>query len=130
MRYMLDTNAVTCFIKNNQIFIQNLTSVRMSQVCISSVTLGELNFGLAKRSNLRLEAIIKGFINNIDVLPWDVNVANDYGKLRANMMSQGKVLAPLDMMIAAHAFAINATLITNDKAFSQVPNLRLDDWSK
>lgn len=127
---MLDTNAVTCFIKNNQIFIQNLTSVRMSQVCISSVTLGELNFGLAKRSNLRLEAIIKGFINNIDVLPWDVNVANDYGKLRANMMSQGKVLAPLDMMIAAHAFAINATLITNDKAFSQVPNLRLDDWSK
>ncbi|OCG68558.1 hypothetical protein A9G39_02315 [Gilliamella sp. Imp1-6] len=130
MRYMLDTNAVTCFIKNNQIFIQNLTSVRMSQVCISSVTLGELNFGLSKRSNLRLETIIKGFINNIDVLPWDVNVANDYGKLRANMMSQGKVLAPLDMMIAAHAFAINATLITNDKAFSQVPNLRLDDWSK
>lgn len=130
MKYMLDTNAVTCFIKNNQTFIKNLSNVKMSQVCISSVTLGELYFGLAKRPNLKLKAIITAFIDNVDVLPWDENIAEHYGKLRASLTQQGKVLAPLDMMIAAHAFAINATLVTNDGAFNQVSSLCIEDWTK
>ncbi|MCO6547529.1 MAG: type II toxin-antitoxin system VapC family toxin [Gilliamella sp.] len=130
MKYMLDTNSVSFFIRNNQIIINKVNKIHMSQLCISSVTLGELNYDLAKRGNLKLQAIIQSFINRVDVLPWDENVADCYGKLKAELMENGKVLAPLDMMIAAHAFAVNATLITNDKAFSQISSLQLDDWSK
>ena len=127
---MLDTNAVSLLIKGNQSLMNKVAGVDMSQLFISSVTLGEINFGLAKKGNLRLQAIVQRFIRHVDVLPWDEDVADFYGKLKAELLRQGKVLSPLDMMIAAHAFAVNATLITNDKAFSQVSSLRVEDWSK
>lgn len=127
---MLDTNAVSLLIKGNQSLMNKVDGVDMSQLFISSVTLGEINFGLAKKGNLRLQAIVQRFIRHVDVLPWDEDVADFYGKLKAELLRQGKVLSPLDMMIAAHAFAVNATLITNDKAFSQVSSLRVEDWSK
>lgn len=130
MKYMLDTNAVSLLIKGNQSLMNKVDGVDMSQLFISSVTLGEINFGLAKKGNLRLQAIVQRFIRHVDVLPWDEDVADFYGKLKAELLRQGKVLSPLDMMIAAHAFAVNATLITNDKAFSQVSSLRVEDWSK
>jgi len=130
VKYMLDTNAVSLLIKGNQSLMNKVDGVDMSQLFISSVTLGEINFGLAKKGNLRLQAIVQRFIRHVDVLPWDEDVADFYGKLKAELLRQGKVLSPLDMMIAAHAFAVNATLITNDKAFSQVSSLRVEDWSK
>lgn len=113
---MLDTNAVSLLIKDSQPLMNKVDEVNMSQLSISSVTLGEINFGLAKKGNLRLQAIVQRFIRHVDVLPWDEDVADFYGKLKAELLRQGKVLSPLDMMIAAHAFAVNATLITNDKA--------------
>lgn len=130
MKYMLDTNAVSLLIKGNQPLMNKVDEVDMSQLSISSVTLGEINFGLAKKGNLRLQAIVQRFIRHVDVLPWDEDVADFYGKLKAELLKQGKVLSPLDMMIAAHAFAVNTTLITNDKAFSQISCLHVEDWSK
>ncbi|WP_372438887.1 PIN domain-containing protein, partial [Pandoraea sputorum] len=62
--------------------------------------------------------------------PWDSHVANCYGDLRASMERVGKPLGNLDMMIAAHAKATNASLISNDQAFRQIKGLHTLDWTK
>ena len=65
----------------------------------------------------------------MDVLPYDSAIAERYGTVRAEMERKGKTLAPLDTLIAAHALGAGAVLVTGDKAFKQVPKLKLEDWT-
>ncbi|MGA8513343.1 MAG: PIN domain-containing protein, partial [Burkholderiaceae bacterium] len=65
----------------------------------------------------------------VDSLPWNSSVTQDYATVRAKMKKQGKSLAPLDLLIAAHALSVGAILVTNDHAFAQVPGLQLEDWT-
>jgi tRNA(fMet)-specific endonuclease VapC len=89
-----------------------------------------LRFGLARRPGAkRIKNAVTEFLKRIDVLPWDSAVAANYGPLRAGKEQQGRVLAPLDLLIAAHALCMGAVLVTNDKAFGEVPGLIVDDWT-
>lgn len=129
MRYMLDTNTVSHLLKGDEI-IARLKMSPVADVCISTVTEGELLFGLAKRPGaMRLHAAVREFLRHVESIPWDSDAAACYGTLRANMTNTGKVLGALDMMIAAHAMANGLTLVTHDQAFSMVPGLPLDDWT-
>lgn len=69
-------------------------------------------------------------MRRVDVLPWDSVIAECYGSVRADMSRQGKILAPLDLLIAAHALGVGAVLVTNDRAFSQVASLHVEDWTE
>ena len=129
--WMLDTNIASHVIKGDQPeIIKRLVSLPMEDIVISSVTEGELLYGLAKRSYPKaLSERVQQFLLRVDVLPWDHDVTRTYGDLRAACEAKGVTLAPLDMMIAAHAVATDATLVTRDKTFARVPeSLRIDDW--
>ncbi len=129
-KYVLDTNIVSHFIKDSGPVCNKITSLPMSQLGISAITEGELLFGLAKKPEAtQLKMLVHEFLIRIDVLPWDSTIAQCYGKLRANMQSKGRILGNLDMLIAAHALALNRILITNDRAFSQVEGLKIEDWT-
>lgn len=131
MRYMLDSNAVSFLMRGHPQLTQRIESVSMSSLCISAVTRGELLFGLAKHPQAKLESAVTEFLKRVDTLPWDGAVADRYGSIRADMVRCGNVLAPLDMMIAAHAAATNAILITNDSAFQlAAPDIHIEDWTK
>lgn len=128
---MLDTNMVSHIIKGtHQSVREKLQKTPMSQMCISAVTQGELLFGLAKRPDAtRLRDVVQAFLLRVDILPWDSPAAECYGELRATLERIGKPLGNLDMMIAAHAKATDAVLVSNDQAFWQVDNLKIIDWS-
>ena len=132
MRYMLDTNMVSYIIKGHPLEIRNrLDSMPMDSITISAVTQGELLYGLARRGHpVNLAKVIREFLFRVESLPWNEQVANVYGDLRASCMSAGITLGALDMMIAAHAIAAKTILVTHDKAFSLVPNgvLTIEDW--
>lgn len=130
-RYMLDTNTVSHIIKGSIPSVrEHLVAVPMAQVCISAITQGELVFGVAKRPELpRLREAVHEFLLRVDVLPWDGVVADCYGELRAALERVGKPLGNLDMLIAAHAVAVGAVLVTNDQAFRQVRGLEVVDWT-
>ncbi len=129
-RYMLDTNMVSHVVRGHPEVARHLVSVPMAALCISAITNGELLFGLAKRPDAKqLHIVVGEFLRRVDVLPWDAVVSEQYGIVRANLQRQGKILAPLDLQIAAHALSLDAVLVTNDGAFRQVPNLNLEDWS-
>ena len=128
MQYMLDTNTVSHLIKRHPIVSRHIVEVPMASLCISSITEGELLFGLAKRPDAKhLHTAIKEFLLRVDVLPW--NCATCYGTVRANMERQGKTLGSLDLLIATHALNIGAVLVTNDRAFSQLADLHVEDWT-
>jgi len=129
-RYMLDTNMVSHFIKGVNNVRNHVVSVPMSELAVSAITEGELLFGLAKKTDAKqLSLVVHEFLIRVDVLSWDSPVAACYGTLRADMQKKGKVLGNLDLLIAAHALALGLILITNDRAFTQVEGLKIEDWA-
>jgi tRNA(fMet)-specific endonuclease VapC len=69
-------------------------------------------------------------MRRITVLHWDSESADLYGPLRADLERRGKPLAPLDLMIAAHALSAAAVLVASVGAFRQVANLAVEDWAR
>lgn len=129
-RYLLDTNTVSHLIKGNPAVARRVVAVPMASLCISVITEGELLFGLAKRPDAkRLHLAVQEFLRRVDVLPWDSSCANHYGTVRADLERQGKILAPLDLLIAVHALRIGAVLVSNDRAFFQAADLSIEDWT-
>ena len=128
---MLDTNAVSQAIKGNAATVKRMVDVPMASICISVVTEAELLFGLAKRpAATRLASRIHEFLKRVNSLPLDSTVAARYGPLRAQLEQRGKAIIGLDLLIAAHAIAANAILVSNDAAFRHVEGLQVEDWSK
>jgi tRNA(fMet)-specific endonuclease VapC len=129
-RYMLDTNTVNHLLREHPAVVRRVVGVPMAAICLSSITEGELLFGLARRPEAkRLHGAVRELLRRVDVLPWDSNVAERYGTARAELERSGKTLAPLDLLIAAHALDMEAVLVTNDQAFSQVAQLKVEDWT-
>lgn len=129
-RYMLDTNIVSLLIRRQSTLVERVQDHSMSSLCVSAITAGELAFGLARRPEAtRLRSAVDEFLLRVDVLPWDGAIADVYGALRARMEIAGKNLAPFDRLIAAHALGAGTVLVTNDRAFGQVPDLQIEDWT-
>ena len=128
--YMLDTNAASCFIRrNNELFLNRMKAVGPSDVCISAVTEGELRFGVSlKPEATRLSSLVAGFLSEIQVLDWTAAEAAVYGPMRGELQKAGIGFGQLDALIAAHALSSGCTLVTADKAFSMVPNLKTVNW--
>ena len=134
-RYLLDTNVVSHIMQGRDCgLLKRLAELSVGQVVISSVTLAELEYGLHRKGQpVRLRNALTQVLLRMDVLPWDEDVATCYGEFCARLEAQGINLSDFDMMIAAHAVAVNATLVSRDKAFSQVPagvnqGLKLEIW--
>ena len=129
-RYLLDTNTVSQFVRGHPAVDRHVAQVPMASLAISAITAGELAYGLAKRPDaVRLHGAVREFLLRVDVLPWDREVAEQYGIARAALQRDGTTLAPLDLLIAAHAMSVGTILVTNDRAFSQVAGLTVEDWT-
>lgn len=131
IRYLLDTNAASHIAKD---IIPSVTRqfnrVKTATVAISVISEAELLFGLAKKPEARqVASAVRGFLSGITILPWDSNSAGQYAHIRAMLQRQGNTLGGMDMMIAAHALAEDAVLVTNDAAFRQIQHLKTEDWT-
>ena len=129
---MLNTNIASHIIKGDIPLVrERLVAVPIQRVVVSSVTQAELLYGLAKRAYPKgLTARVHEFLIRVKILAWDKEVAVFYGDLRARCETAGVTLSPLDLMIAAHAQAIDAVLVTGDRAFNRVPDrLTIENWT-
>jgi len=127
---MLDTNTVSQLLKEHPAVVRRVVATPMASLCISAITEGELLFGLAKRPDAkRLHLAVREFLKRVDALPWDSAIAEHYGTVRADMERQGRVLAPLDLLIATHALSVGAVLVTSDRSLGQVGHLHVEDWT-
>lgn len=131
-RFMLDTNIISTFIHGRSDHLdKRIAKTNYKALCVSIISFGETAFGLAKRPGATtLAATANNFFNEIGILDFDFKAGSTYGSLRAQMEKRGTPLSPLDMLIAAHAVSVGATLVSNDRAFQMVPNLQVEDWTR
>ena len=131
MRYFLDTNICVYVINGRMLQVrERLLKENPSDVCISSICVGELAYGAAK-SNFpaKNSKAMKVFCSNFQVLPFDDEDAAAFGYIRANLERRGCPIGPYDMQIAAQALAKKLTLVTNNvREFERVPSLKIDNW--
>lgn len=133
MRYMLDTNICIYAIKHKpEKVFQKLKETEPENVCISAVTYAELVHGVEKSAAVEKNRIALALLlSNIEIMSFDVNAANEYGTIRADLENKGTPIGPLDMMIAGHARSLGYTVITNNtREFSRVKGLNLENWAE
>lgn len=136
MSYLLDTNICIYLIDRRtphwQHIAEQLIAVQEERVLLSAFTVAELRYGVTKSSHAAKNQIaLDTFLADFEVAAFDAVAATVYGPLRAGLESKGKPIGPLDILIAAHAVSLSATLVThNTREFSRVPSLRLADWTK
>ena len=132
IRYLLDTNTASCIIKGNSLAVdRHLVRVPMAQVSISAITEGELRFGAARLPQAtRLHGLLEEFFPRVTILAWDSAAARQYGQLRAYLEKQGQPMGSLDLMIGAHALALDLVLVTHDRAFRRIKKLQIEDSTK
>ncbi|PCJ30949.1 MAG: VapC toxin family PIN domain ribonuclease [Moraxellaceae bacterium] len=130
--YMLDTNTCIYVLKNRPENVRRKFKA-IKNICISSVTFGELCFGI-ENGDAHLQeprwGQLEDFTQKLLIDPWDEEAARHYGYIRALLKGNGNTIGNNDLLIAAHSRSINSVLVTNNtKEFSRVPDLTLEDWT-
>ncbi len=131
MKYLLDTN-ICIYIINERppAVLQRFLRHRLGELGVSAITASELAFGVAKSASKKNLAALEKFLAPLEVRAFGPDASWRYGLLRAALEARGQPIGALDTLIAAHALALDATLVTNDVTeFSRVPGLRLENWA-
>ena len=131
MKYMLDTNICIYIIKHQpENVIRKFMEHNPDDICISAITYAELAHEVEKsraRENNRIALMV--LLSEIQILPFYDLAAQIYGEVKADLQKKGTPIGPMDTLIAAHAKALNLTLVTNNtKEFARVDELELEDW--
>lgn len=132
--FLLDTNIISDLMRNERSMVAQraqaaIAEGRAQMLCTSVVVQSELLFGLAKRPSVRLQAAYDGAMTQLEVFALDTSTSAHYASLRAYLERQGTPIGGNDMFIAAHALALNATLVTdNEDEFRRVPGLAVENW--
>jgi len=130
LRYLLDTNICIYVINNYPAPLRARFERFIDQLCVSSITVGELYFG-AEKSARRSDniAAVEEFCERLDVLPFTAKAAAQYGRMRAQLAKRGTPIGALDLLIGAHARAEGLTLVTNNlREFRRLPDLHVENW--
>lgn len=128
--YLLDTNIVSDLVRNpSGAVARQIARVGVDAVAASIVVACELRYGATRRKSAKLTEQLEQILELLPVLPLDQDVDEHYGVVRADLESRGMTIGANDLLIAAHALSISATLVTdNVKEFERVRNLKIENW--
>ena len=129
--FLLDTNVVSDLIRRpHGVITKRISLEGEDNVCTSIIVASELRFGAHKRSSEQLTRQLDLVLSTIQVMPFEAPADRHYAKMRVYLEERGMPIGPNDMLIAAHALALDCTIVTrNIREFSRVPGLKVDNWS-
>ena len=130
MMYLLDTHAFSAIIKGHPEALAAYAKLNPETVKISVISLGEIAFGISRQNvGASKQARIRALLEDLEALPLDFAAAGIYGSIKADLLQRGEPIGGNDFWIAAHALALEATLVTgNLREFKRVPGLKLENW--
>jgi len=131
--FLLDTNICIYLINQKPArVLERLAQTDPRHMGMSAVTFAELEYGVAKSRDVAVnQRALTLFVAPIEVLPFDVAAAHAYGGLRTQLERKGRPIGGMDLMIAAHALALDAVLVTNNtREFSRIRALRIENWAR
>lgn len=130
--YLIDTNMVIFAIKNKPINVLKKISENFNNnIYISSLTIAELEFGIANSKNPEKNRIsLLEILSIFSILTFDEKDAILYGQIKAKLRKSGNIIGPIDLFLAAQAVSKDLIFVTNNtKEFIRVPGIKLEDWS-
>jgi len=129
-RYLLDTNILSDLIRNPQgRAAKRIAKAGEANVCTSIIVAAELRYGSAKSGSAKLRKAVEDLLGEIDVLPFEAPADADYGAIRASLELVGTPIGGNDLLIAAHAQALGATIVTaNTQEFKRVRDVKVENW--
>jgi tRNA(fMet)-specific endonuclease VapC len=127
---MLDTNIVSELARNpHGAIAQRIAEVGVDAITVSIITAAELRYGCAKKGSAKLSAQIEAILRSLKTLPFEIPADAEYGRIRAELEAAGTPIGPNDLLIAAHAIAQGAILVTGNTAeFKRVHALQVETW--
>jgi tRNA(fMet)-specific endonuclease VapC len=126
---MLDTNIVSELIRNPAGRAAQRARAAGDSVCVSIIVAAELRYGCARKGSPRLLRRVEEFLTEVRVLPFDVPADGEYGGIRAETEAAGRPIGSNDLLIAAHAFTLGATVVTaNVGEFRRIRGLNVENW--
>jgi tRNA(fMet)-specific endonuclease VapC len=131
--YMLDTDIASYAMKKTSPkVLHRLTQMAVTDICLSSIVLAELELGVAvSPAPMPYRSRLDDFLRYVDVLDFPVEAARDYGTIRADLKIRGQIIGSNDLLIAAHARYLGLTLVTNDiREYIRIPGLKLENWAE
>lgn len=130
--FMLDTNTASFAIKGHAGIDEKLQALAPSEWCISAVTCSEMLYGVEKRPEaVKLRRLVHAFLAAARIIPWDQQAAAQHARVRARLEAAGKPIGNFDEMIAGHALAMGAVVVTdNVKHFGRVGGLAIENWAR
>lgn len=130
MKFLLDTNICIYIINARPPHVlARFRSEAIGDVGVSAITAAELAYGVAKSGSVRNRAALEKFLAPLEIVAFDTDAWWRYGDVRAELERRGQPIGSLDTLIAAHALALDTTLVTNNMAeFSRVPGLQIENW--
>lgn len=135
MIYLLDTNAVSALMKGSVAVVERLAATKPADVAVPQPVLAEIAFGIERLPRSKRRAALQSRFDLISAeLPraeWTDVVSQTFGRIKATLERRGTRIEDFDAAIAAHALALDATLVTaNLGHMVRVPGLRVEDWSR
>lgn len=129
--FLLDTNTCVYVIRQRpEPVFRRLSDTASEQVALSVITAFELEVGALRAHGRRYSEAVRKFLAEFSVLPLEDSARDAYARLRMELERRGEVIGALDMLIAAHAIALGATLVTNnEREFRRVKGLRIENWA-
>lgn len=130
MSYLLDTNICVYWLKGSETVEHKAVQVGLDTIVLSFITLSELYYGAYKsqRATENLDAVRK-LADTLGCIESDEEICRMFGKLKADLEKDGKIIDDADLFIAACALANDAVLVTNnEKHFKRIKGLKLANW--
>ncbi len=131
-RFLLDTNICIYIInKRPPQVINRFKALPVGEIALSSISAAELAYGVQKSGSSKNFDALQLFLSPIEILAFDEKAFWAYGKIRAHLEKAGTPIGSMDTLIAAHALALDLTLVTNNqREFSRVDGLRVENWAE
>jgi tRNA(fMet)-specific endonuclease VapC len=129
--FLLDTEAASRLMRAERSAVTNMRKSGAKALSISSITMAELVYGARLREgNPSVMSAVRVFLARISILPWDEAAAEAHARVRILAKRLGRSAGAFDIMIAAHADALGATLVTNDAAIKNlaIAGLKIVSW--
>lgn len=129
MLYLPDTNLFSAFFRRHDESLSLRVAAAFPEMRLSSLVLAELEFGAAKSGLPRHRIRIDELLATLAVEPFLPADSAHYGPLRAHLEKRGETIGTVDLLIAAQALRLGATVVTHNlREFSRVPGLKVEDW--
>jgi len=128
-RFLLDTNVLSEAVRNPGGNVDRaLRDHAGEEIGTSPIVKGEIAYGLKRNANVRGQKRLEVLLQTLEIWPLEDPVSETYGDIRARLEKEGKPMGPNDLWIAAHALVLDAIVVTDDRAFSQVAGLKTENW--